>query len=222
VVTRAKPAPAAILDIDGTLVDTNYLHVDAWARAFHALGLVIPRAAIHKQIGKGSDQFLPLFVKEPDKHERADALHLEEYGKLEEFGFPLPGARELLEMLREAGHQLWMATSAKPEEIAQRLDKLGVSREILAGIVSSGDVERSKPHPDIFAAACKRAQCRPEEALVIGDTIWDMQAARAAGVRPVAVLTGGAFSRDELREAGALRVFEDCAEMVAKRFPHGL
>ncbi|MDB4964400.1 MAG: HAD-superfamily hydrolase subfamily variant 3 [Myxococcales bacterium] len=211
-----------LLDIDGTLVDTNYLHVDAWARAFHTIGLVIPRAAIHRQIGKGSDQFLPLFVKEKGAAERADAGHLEEYEKLQEFGFALPGARELLEMLREAGHQLWMATSAQPQEIAQRLDKLGVSGEILAGIVSSGDVERSKPHPDIFAAACRRAGCRPEQAIVIGDTIWDMQAARSAGVRAVAVLTGGAFSRAELREAGALSVFEDCAEMVAKRFPLGL
>lgn len=112
-----------------------------------------------------------------------------------------------------------MATSARPEEIAQRLDALGVSQEILAGIVSSGDVERSKPAPDVFVEACKRAHCRPAEALVIGDTIWDMQAARAAGTRAVAVLTGGAFSAAELRAAGALAVYEDCAERVARRFP---
>ena len=211
-----------LLDIDGTLVDTNYLHVDAWARAFHAVGLVIPRAAIHRQVGKGSDQFLPEFVKDPKAAERADALHLEEYGKLAEFGFALPGARELLEALRGDGHALWMATSAKPEEIAQRLEVLGVSRDILAGVVSSGDVERSKPHPDIFLEACKRAHCAPEAALVIGDTAWDMQAARAAGVRAVAVLTGGAFSREELRAAGAHAVYEDCAEMVARRFPRDL
>ena len=208
-----------LLDIDGTLVDTNYLHVDAWARAFHGVGLVVPRAAIHRQIGKGSDQFLPIFVKEPKAAERADELHLVEYGKLAEFGFALPGARELLETLRGDGHALWMATSAKPEEIAQRLDALGVSQEILAGIVSSGDVERSKPAPDVFVEACKRAHCRPAEALVIGDTIWDMQAARAAGTRAVAVLTGGAFSAAELHAAGALAVYEDCAEMVARRFP---
>ncbi len=208
-----------LLDIDGTLVDTNYLHVDAWARAFHAVGLVVPRAAIHRQIGKGSDQFLPVFVKEPKAAERADELHLVEYGKLAEFGFALPGARELLEALRGDGHALWMATSAKPEEVAQRLGALGVSQEILAGIVSSGDVARSKPYPDVFVEACKRARCRPEQAIVIGDTAWDMQAARAAGTRAVAVLTGGAFSRAELVAAGALAVYEDCAEMVAKRFP---
>ena len=211
-----------LLDIDGTLVDTNYLHVDAWARAFHGIGLVIPRAAIHRQIGKGSDQFLPLFVQDRERAARADELHLAEYAKLAEFGFALPGARELLEALRSDGHALWMATSAKPEEIAQRLDKLGVPQAILAGVVSSGDVERSKPAPDIFAAACQRAHCRPEEALVIGDTIWDMQAARAAGVRPVAVLSGGAFSPAELREAGAIAVYEDCAEMVARGFPRQL
>ena len=208
-----------LLDIDGTLVDTNYLHVDAWARAFHGVGLVVPRAAIHRQVGKGSDQFLPQFVKDPKAAERADGLHLEEYAKLAQFGFALPGARELLETLRADGHALWMATSAKPEEIAQRLDALGVSQEILAGIVSSGDVRRSKPCPDIFLEACKRARCEPAQAIVIGDTAWDMEAARAAGVRAVAVLTGGAFSRTELVAAGAHAVFEDCAEMVAQRFP---
>ncbi|HEY2746957.1 MAG TPA: HAD family hydrolase [Polyangia bacterium] len=211
-----------LLDIDGTLVDTNYLHVDAWARAFHAVGLVVPRAAIHRQIGKGSDQFLPRFVKDPKAAERADALHLEEYGKLAAFGFALPGARELLEMLREGGHQLWMATSAKPEEIAQRLDALGVREEILAGIVSSGDVKRSKPYPDIFLEACKRAHGELDKTLVIGDTAWDMEAARAAGLRAAAVLTGGAFSRTELVAAGAHAVYEDCAEMVARRFPREL
>ncbi|MCU1279521.1 MAG: HAD-superfamily hydrolase subfamily variant 3 [bacterium] len=211
-----------LLDIDGTLVDTNYLHVDAWARAFHGIGLVVPRAAIHRQIGKGSDQFLPLFVKQPAKAEEADALHLEEYDKLAEFGFALPGARELVEALRGDGHELWVATSAKPEEVAQRLDKLGVDKSILAGIVSSGDVARSKPAPDLFVEACKRAHCAPAQAIVIGDTVWDMQAARAAGTRAVAVLTGGAFSRAELHEAGAVAVYEDCAEMVAKRFPREL
>jgi len=208
-----------LLDIDGTLVDTNYLHVDAWARAFHGVGLVVPRAAIHRQIGKGSDQFLPVFVKEPQAAERADELHLEEYRKLAAYGFALPGAREPLLGLRGDGHALWMATSAKPEEIAQRLDALGVDQSILAGIVSSGDVQRSKPAPDIFVEACKRAHCAPAEAVVIGDTVWDMQAARAAGARAVAVLTGGAFSRAELMQAGALAVYEDCAEMVAKHFP---
>jgi HAD superfamily hydrolase (TIGR01509 family) len=208
-----------LLDIDGTLVDTNYLHVDAWARAFHGVGLVVPRAAIHREIGKGSDQFLPVFVKEQQKAERADELHLAEYAKLAEFGFALPGARELLLSLHADGHALWMATSAKPEEVAQRLDAIGVSKEIIAGIVSSGDVARSKPAPDIFLEACKRAHCRPEQAVVLGDTIWDMQAAKAAGTRAAAVLTGGAFSRAELQAAGALAVYDDCAEMVAKRFP---
>jgi HAD superfamily hydrolase (TIGR01509 family) len=208
-----------LLDIDGTLVDTNYLHVDAWARAFHAIGLVVPRAAIHRQIGKGSDQFLPLFVKEPAKAERADALHLEEYARLAGFGFALPGARELLLALRGDGHELWVATSAQPEELAQRLDMLGVDQAILGGIVSSGDVARSKPAPDIFAEACKRARRPPEQAIVIGDTAWDMQAAVAAGTRAVAVLTGGAFSRQELQAAGALAVYEDCAEMIARHFP---
>lgn len=208
-----------LLDIDGTLVDSNYLHVDAWARAFHAIGLVVTRAAIHRQVGKGSDQFLPKFVKEPKAAERADALHLEEYGKLAAFGFALPGARELLETLRGDGHPLWLATSAKAAEIAQRLEVIGVRQEIFAGVVCSADVKRSKPFPDLFLEACKRAGCRREEAVVVGDTAWDMEAARSAGLCAVAVLTGGAFSRTELVAAGAHAVYDDCAEMLARRFP---
>ena len=210
-----------LLDIDGTLVDTNYLHVDAWARAFHAVGLVVPRAAIHRQVGKGSDQFLPVFVRDRHKAEEADRRHLEEYGKLADFGFPTPGARELVEALHAGGHAPWLATSAKAEELKQRLDMIGVGRAIFAGVVSSGDVKRSKPAPDIFVAACAQAGCRPAEAMVIGDTVWDMQAARGAGVRAVAVLTGGAWSRQELQEAGALAVYDDCADMLAKKFPSG-
>ena len=91
--------------------------------------------------------------------------------------------------------------------------------EILAGVVSSGDVTRSKPYPDIFVEACTRARCEPEKAIVIGDTVWDMKAAKAAGVRAVAVLTGGAFSTAELHATGARAVYEDCAEMLARGFP---
>lgn len=209
------------LDVDGTLVDTNYLHVDAWARAFHALGLVIPRAAIHRQIGKGSDQMLPLFVAEPDRA-RASQLHEEEYGRLAQFGFALPGARELLLKMHAEGHALWLGTSAQPQELAGRLDALRVERSIFAGIVSSGDVARSKPHPDIFEALRSRAGCRAEEALVLGDTLWDVLAAKGAGVRSVAVLSGGAFARAELLEGGAVAVFDDCAALVASAFPHPL
>lgn len=208
-----------LLDIDGTLLDTNYLHVEAWARAFFAVGVVVPRAAIHRQVGKGSDELLPLFVEDRARAEEADRLHLEEYRKLADRGFPTPGARALVEALYAAGHAAWLATSAEEEELAQRLGMLGVGRDRFAGVVSSGDVNRSKPAPDIFVAACARARCRPAEALVLGDTAWDMQAARDAGVRAVAVLTGGAWSVGELRRAGALAVYQDCAELLARGFP---
>jgi HAD superfamily hydrolase (TIGR01509 family) len=211
-----------LLDMDGTLVDTNYLHVDAWARALHQLGLVIPRAAIHRQIGKGSDQFLPPFVADPARREQANALHKQEYARQAQYGFALPGARELMESLHEARHALWLATSARPDEIAQRFAMIGVPEAILAGVVTSGDVPRSKPAPDVFLEATRRAGCRPGEALVLGDTVWDMEAARLAGVPAVAVLTGGAFSAAELREAGALAVYADCAELVARGFPRDL
>jgi phosphoglycolate phosphatase-like HAD superfamily hydrolase len=108
------------------------------------------------------------------------------------------------------------------EIICRRLAPLSsapTARDRFAGVVSSGDVKRSKPAPDLFAAACAEAGCRPADAVVIGDTVWDMPAARAAGVRAVAVLTGGAWSADELRQAGAVAVYDDCADMLAKKFP---
>jgi HAD superfamily hydrolase (TIGR01509 family) len=207
-----------LLDVDGTLVDTNYLHVDAWARAFHTLGMVVPRAAIHRQVGKGSDQFLPYFLKDKKQWKRADRLHLRYYAQVEKNGFALPGARELIEALKSDGHSLWIATSGKPKELKERLKTLRVDEALFDGVVSSGDVKRSKPYPDIFRTVLKRAGVRPKDAAVIGDTLWDVQAARRARIRSFALLSGGAFSGDELEAAGAAAVFEDCEELLDHGF----
>ena len=104
---------AVLLDIDGTLVDTNYLHVDAWARALLEVGVTVPRASLHRQIGKGSDQLLPMFVRDPAARARSDERHLAIMAELDPFAKPLPGARELIEALAADGHALWLATSAK-------------------------------------------------------------------------------------------------------------
>jgi HAD superfamily hydrolase (TIGR01509 family) len=212
---------AVIFDLDGTLVDTNYLHVEAWARAFAAVGKTVPRTAIHKQVGKGSDKFLPEFVTDEAQARRADELHGEYYAAMQEHGYPLPGAKALLAALKERDVALWLGTSAKPEELERFIAVLD-AKDKLAGIISSEDVEESKPAGDIFAVALERAGVAAAEAVVVGDTVWDVGSARRAGVRVVALLSGGAYSRAELEAAGAVAVYDDCAALLAAGFPDGL
>jgi len=214
-------ASVVILDLDGTLVDTNYLHVEAWARAFRAVGREVPRAVIHRQIGKGADQMLPELIPDEAAARRADALHGEIYAELSAYSYPLPGARELLASLKERGVALWLATSAKPHELERQMAMLA-AQDKLAGVVSSEDVAKSKPARDVFTATLERAGCAPAAAVVVGDTVWDIIAADKAGLRAAAVLTGGAFSEAELRAAGAVAVYRDCAALLAGGFPAGI
>ncbi|HEX2573186.1 MAG TPA: HAD family hydrolase [Polyangia bacterium] len=209
-----------ILDVDGTLVDTNYQHVEAWARALHEVGLTVPRAAIHRQVGKGADQFLPTFVQDPALARRADEVHARVYAELRAHGYALPGARELLAALAGQGYRVYLASSAKPEELEDSLETLA-ARDHVAGIVSSSDVARSKPAPDVFRRALEVARVAADQAVVLGDTLWDVLAARAAGLRVVCVLTGGGYTAEELRQAGAAAVHDDCAALLASGFPRG-
>jgi HAD superfamily hydrolase (TIGR01509 family) len=211
-------AKVVVLDVDGTLMDTNYLHVEAWARAFEEVGYRAPRSEIHKQIGKGSDKLIPEFVEDDEKGEKVDELHGELYLEMQEHGHPLPGAKELVASLAERGYQIWFVTSAKPEELEQYLEQLATEGRI-SGIVNSSDVENSKPAPDIFELALEKAGATPDETVAVGDAVWDVEAADRAGIRTVAVLTGGAFSRQELKEAGAVAVYRDCAALLESGFP---
>ena len=211
---------AVFLDIDGTLMDTNYLHIEAWAQAFEEVGARPPRSRIHHEVGKGSDKLIPGFVEE-EKAGRVSDLHSEYYAEIQERGHPLPGAKELVASLAERGYEVWLATSAKPEELEHHMEALGAEGKI-AGVVSSEDAEESKPSPDIFALALERAGVPPEDAVVVGDSIWDIEAAKEAGVRVAAVMTGGAFSRAELEDAGAYAVYEDCRELLDDGFPEEL
>jgi HAD superfamily hydrolase (TIGR01509 family) len=199
------------LDIDGTLMDTNYLHIEAWALAFEEIGERPPRSRIHHEVGKGSDKLIPEFVVDEQKAERVSELHGENYAELQERGHPLPGAKELIASLVDRGYEVWLATSAKPEELEHHIQELGAEGKI-SGAVSSDEAEESKPAPDIFGVALERAGTAPEDAVVVGDSIWDIEAAKEAGVRAAAVMTGGAFSRAELKETGAYAVYEDCTE----------
>ena len=209
---------AVFLDIDGTLMDTNYLHIEAWAQAFEEVGARPPRSRIHHEVGKGSGKLIHEFVEEGQKAERVSELHSEHYGQLQERGHPLPGAKELVASLVEGGYDVWLATSAEPEELEHHMRELGAEGRI-SGVVSSDEAEESKPAPDIFGVALERAGVAPEEAVAVGDSIWDIEAAKEAGVRVAAVMTGGAFSRAELEEAGAYAVYEDCHDLLNDAFP---
>jgi HAD superfamily hydrolase (TIGR01509 family) len=211
-------AKVVVLDVDGTLMDTNYLHVEAWARAFEEVGHRVPRVLLHRQVGKGSDLLISEFVDDEETAERIDELHSEFYAELQEHGHALPGAKELIPSLRERGYEVWFVTSAKDEELEHHVQELEAEDEI-SGVVNSSDVENSKPAPDIFELALERVGASPDETVAVGDAVWDVEAADGAGIRTVAVLTGGAFGEEELKEAGAVAVYQDCAALLDSDFP---
>ena len=203
---------AAILDVDGTLVDTNYQHAIAWSRAFRQHGVVLPMWRIHRHIGMGGDQLVASLVSEEFDDEHGDVLRAAEkalYMSLIVEVEPLEGARELIADLRESGHPVVLASSAKPDEIDHYLDLLD-ARNLVDGWTTSADVERTKPEPDLVAAAVEKAG--GGDAVMLGDSVWDCESARRAGVPTVGVLTGG-FSESELLEAGAACVFLSLVEL---------
>jgi HAD superfamily hydrolase (TIGR01509 family) len=199
--------PAAILDIDGTLVDSNYQHAIAWSRALRLLGVRVPMWRVHRAIGMGGDQLLAHLVGEGFDAEHGDEVRAAEtayYMQLITEVAPLEGARELIADLKARGCTVVLASSAKPQEVSHYLDALD-ARELADGWTDSGDVEQTKPAPDLVQVALEKAG--GGEAVMVGDSVWDCEAAGNAGVRTVAVLTGG-FSEGELRDAGAEAVFE--------------
>jgi HAD superfamily hydrolase (TIGR01509 family) len=206
-----------VLDIDGTLVDTNYQHAIAWHRALRDHGYIVQLWQIHRHIGMGGDQIVTALIGEEAERKDGDAIREgegEEYGKLIGEVQAMKGATELLEELREDGAKAILASSAKPEEVEHYIELLG-ARELVEGWTTAGDVERTKPHPDLVHAAIEKAG-RDWPVVMVGDSTWDVKAAEAAGVPTLAVLTGG-FSEAELREAGAAEVFESIGELRKDR-----
>jgi HAD superfamily hydrolase (TIGR01509 family) len=199
--------PTAILDVDGTLVDTNYQHALAWYRAFHRLGEVLPIWRIHRHIGMGGDQLVKALCGEEVEAEKGDAIRDVEkdlYVDLIEEVEPLHGAGELIRDLKERGHAVLLASSAKPDEVEHYIDLLD-ARELADGWTTSGDVDATKPEPDLVEMARRKAG--GGAAVLVGDSTWDCEAALRAGVETIAVLTGG-FSEQELLDAGAVCVYE--------------
>ena len=207
----SRPA-AAILDVDGTLVDTNYHHAVAWYRAFRQYDAVLPLWRIHRHVGMGGDQLVGSLAGEEFEAEHGDDVRAAEkalYMAVIDEVAPLEYARGLIEGFKAEGRTVVLASSAKPEEVEHYIDLLD-ARTMVDGWTTAGDVEKTKPEPDLVAAAVEKAGGGP--AVLLGDSTWDCESARRADVPCVGVLTGG-FSREELLEAGAACVFESLTEL---------
>ncbi len=204
----------AILDVDGTLVDTNYQHALAWYRAFSEHDIVLPVWRIHRHIGMGGDQLVQALTSEQVERERGDDIRDAEtrcYRQLIGEVRPMKDARRLLEDLHEREHSVVLASSAKQEELDHYLELLD-ARELVDAWTSSAEVKATKPEPDLVNAALRHVNGDARDAIMIGDSPWDAEAAKRAGVRTIAVMTGG-FSAEELKGAGAVAVFESVAEL---------
>jgi HAD superfamily hydrolase (TIGR01549 family) len=204
--------PAALLDVDGTLVDSTYHHAIAWTRAFRERDLAVPVWRTHRHIGMGGDQLVAAVCGDDVEREHGDALrelHSQQFEELMDEVLPFDGARELVEELARRGHDVVLASSAKSEECEHYID-LMQARELLKGWTTSADVEQTKPEPDIVVAALEQAGGGP--AVMVGDATYDCEAARRAGLETIGLLTGG-FSEAELRDAGASAVFASLEEL---------
>ena len=203
-------------DIDGTLVDSNDLHVQAWEQAFRDAGHEIERQAIHDQIGKGADMLVPALLPDASE-EQAEALG-EAHGAIFKARYldqvrPFPRARDLLARVHDAGQKVVLASSASKAELDHYLDLLD-ARDLVAAGTSIDDVENSKPAPDIFAVALKKiASIGAERAMVVGDSPYDMEAAGKCGIPAIGLRSGG-FSDEALRRAGAVALYDDVAALL--------
>jgi HAD superfamily hydrolase (TIGR01509 family) len=210
---------AVIFDVDGTLVDSNDLHVEAWQEAFRKYGKDLDAQKIHQQIGKGGDQLMPEFCSKEE---------LDRYGKeLEKFRGdlfideylhqvrPFPRVRELFERVKADGLLTALASSAKEDEVESHKKNLDISK-LVDFATSADDVEKSKPSPDIFQAALEGLEgVAPDEAVIVGDSPWDAVAAKKAGMQMIGLLSGG-FSEEDLRHAAVAEIYKDAADLLER------
>ena len=208
-------AKAALLDVDGTLVDANYQHAIAWYRAFREFDIILPVWRIHRAVGMGGDQLVPALVGEEVDREKGDDIRDERseiYEDLIEEVAAVEGAHELVYELLERDIAVVLASSAAQEELEHYLDLLDV-RTLVDAWTTRDDVDQTKPQPDLVKAALEKAD--GAEAVMVGDTKWDIEAAEKLDVRTVCVMTGG-WSRQELVDAGAVDVYESVNELREK------
>ncbi|GAA4302129.1 HAD family hydrolase [Klenkia terrae] len=211
------PPQIAVLDVDGTLVDSNYHHALAWYRAFRSLGEVVPVWRLHRLIGMGGDQLVAAVGGDELEERLGDAARdrweAEVLPLLREL-CPLPGARDLLVAVRERGHRLVLASSGKADQVDHYLDLLD-ARDLAEAWTTSDDVQASKPAPDLLQTALRKlGEPIDAPAVVVGDSVYDVQAARRAGM-PAYVVRSGGFGDDELRDAGAVELYDTPADLVA-------
>jgi HAD superfamily hydrolase (TIGR01509 family) len=214
-VTHRKGAPAAavLFDIDGTLVDSNYLHVHAWHRAFTDVEVPVEAWRIHRSIGMDGSTLLATLAEDADDDTRTRAkdLHSRYYKETASLLRTLPGARELLEAVEKLGIKVVLATSAPEDELDILRDVLDCEN-LVSAMTSSEDVDTAKPRPDIIEVALDRAGVSAAHAVFVGDAVWDVEACKRAGVVTIALLSGG-VSKCELEEAGAHQVFDDALHL---------
>ena len=205
-------------DLDGTLVDSNEAHVETWDLAFRHFGKEFSRGQLRAQIGKGSDQYLPIFLTPAelkkfgnDLDEYRTKLFKEDYlGQIK----PFPKVRQLFEYLKEAGKRLMLVTSGKESETKHYLKLLGIER-LIVGSISADDADRSKPAPDLFQVALKKSSASPRKSVAVGDTRFDMEAAGKANIEAVGFLCGGK-PPEELRAAGASEIYRDPSDLLVQ------
>jgi len=209
---------AVLCDIDGTLVQSNWLHAAAWKDAFAAMGIQVELDEVRRQIGKGGDELVPVFVpwwrrsavEEPLKAYRKFVFQQDYLQQVK----PLPKVREFLLRLKGAGIRLSLASSADKDQL-ENYKKIAHMEDLIEESSSADDAERSKPHPDIFEATLKKLRLPASKVLALGDTPYDAEAAGKAGISTIGVMTGG-WSKEELLEAGCIEVYTDVAELLER------
>jgi HAD superfamily hydrolase (TIGR01509 family) len=207
---------SVFFDIDGTLVDSNDLHVLAWQEAFRRMGVELRRDVIHDQIGKGGDKLIPALLPDADEAKRQAIDHA--HGEIYKEKYlpkvrPFPKARELLVRVRDAGQRVLLASSASTSEVDFYLDLLD-ARALVTDVTSADDVAQSKPAPDIFACALtKVAPLTASEVMVVGDTPYDVEAARKCRIATIGVRSGG-FADESLLDAGAAALYDDVEALL--------
>jgi HAD superfamily hydrolase (TIGR01549 family) len=205
---------AALLDLDGTLVDSNYQHALAWYRAFRRFDVVLPMWRLHRHIGMGGDQYVAAVSSDEIEKRSGDDLrdaHDEEFQKLRDECAPLEGAHDLLVELKRRAHAVVLASSSNEDDLDHFLGVLD-AKTLVDGYTTADDVAKTKPHPDVVHAALEKAGTN--DGVMIGDSRWDVEAAAKAGLETICLITGG-WSEQELRDHGAVAVYDSVPDLIA-------
>lgn len=209
--------PAFLFDLDGTLIDSVYQHVLAWHEALEEMGLSLAVWRIHRRIGMSGGLLVQALGREIGRRLKSDQAqelqkrHAAAYERYQGAIQPLPGARDLLQQLSRTGVPFAIATSGRPEGARSALERLAIGAEV--PVITRQEVQRAKPDPDLFLAAAERLNVPIGRAMVVGDSVWDLLAARRAGCLGVGLLSGG-YGKEELEQVGAYRVYQDPADLL--------